>query len=332
MEILVIHVSRIGDTLLATPALRAIAETHPEARITVLAHPNRAEVLQHLPFLARVGSITKNSAPWRGWLGWLGGKPYDLALVFGHDKALVTYALRVAWRVAAFRQHDPALDGRLQPAVEEPPRHQRHAVDALLALPAALGMATKNRRLAYRVTDEEATWARSVLTSLAPDHPGPLIGLQIASFPTKAWRDWPPENFLALCQRILAAHPGAHFLIFGGSEESARTEALHRQLAGHASLFAGRLTLRQTAALMSRLDLYVGVDTGPTHLMGCFDIPLVALYHCASPSSIYGPLDHPRCFVIDHPDTDGGTDAPMAAIGVDAVWPAVQAALALGRP
>lgn len=329
MEILVIHVSRIGDTLLATPALRAIAEAHPEARITVLAHPNRAEVLQHLPFVRRVAAITKNSAPWRGWLG---SKRYDLALVFGHDKALVAYALRVARRVAAFRQDDPALDARLQPAVSEPPRHQQHAVAALLALPRALGMTTHNLRLAYRVTDEEAAWARGVLASSVTDGHRPLIGLQIASFPTKAWRDWPPENFLALCQRILAIHPGAHFLIFGGSEEQQRTQALHRQLAGHASLFAGRLSLRQTAALMSRLDLYVGVDTGPTHLMGCFDIPLVALYHCASPSSIYGPLGHPKLFAIDHPETAGSTDAPMAAIGVDQVWQSVQAALAERRP
>src|SRR5258706_318255 len=46
--------------------MRAIATAHPGCRITALAHPKRAEVLRGLPFVARVGGITKNTAPWRG--------------------------------------------------------------------------------------------------------------------------------------------------------------------------------------------------------------------------------------------------------------------------
>ncbi|MCE9571511.1 MAG: hypothetical protein K8R10_16135, partial [Rhodocyclales bacterium] len=60
-RILVINVSRIGDTLLATPAIRALAAAWPEASLDVLGHPNRVEVLEHLPFVRRVGSISKKS-------------------------------------------------------------------------------------------------------------------------------------------------------------------------------------------------------------------------------------------------------------------------------
>ena len=85
-SILFIVVSRIGDTLFATPAIRAVAAAYPGARITVLGHPKRAEVFEHLPFVYRVGSITKGRATWRGWLV---GKSFDLAFVFGFDQALV---------------------------------------------------------------------------------------------------------------------------------------------------------------------------------------------------------------------------------------------------
>jgi len=98
---LFINVARIGDTLLATPAMRAITSAHPGCHITALAHPKRAEVLQGLAFLAHIGGITKNTAPWRGRLG---GRRYDYAVVYGFDEALVAYALRVADRVVAFRQ------------------------------------------------------------------------------------------------------------------------------------------------------------------------------------------------------------------------------------
>ena len=45
-SILVINVCRIGDTLLATPAIRALARMWPEARITVLGHPKRLDFVE----------------------------------------------------------------------------------------------------------------------------------------------------------------------------------------------------------------------------------------------------------------------------------------------
>ncbi len=325
-RILVINVSRIGDTLLATPAIRAIANAFPGAEMTCLGHPKRVEVLANLPFVQHTGAITKNIAP---WMGRLGGKRYDWAFVFGYDRPLVKYALRVAEKVVAFRQGDPDLDGRLHKAVTPPEFQSDHGVSMLLALPAAVGIEPAGLRLAYRVTDEERAWARKALAESTHDS-RPLIGLQVASFPTKAFRDWPIASFTALCDRIRKEFSSAHFLIFGGPLEKARTDALHRNFPACSTLFAGRLTLRQTAALMEQLDLYVGVDTGPTHIMGTFDIPLVALYHPTSPSRLLGPLEHPCFFPVDHPMADQGAtfDTPMADIAVSEVWDRVAKALA----
>lgn len=325
-RILVIHVSRIGDTLLATPALDALARAHPQAEITILAHPKRAEILRHLPFLARVGVIDKRTAPWRGRLA---GRRYDLGIVYGFDQPLVRYALRVCRRVVAFRQGDADIDRRLRPAVAPPAFQSEHSVDQLLRLPGALGIAPTRRRLHYRVTPAEAGDARARLAASPVAACRPLIGLQVASFPTKAYRDWPVEHFAALCQHILERWPDSGFVIFGGSEEKQRTQWLATQLGSRALLLAGRLTLRQTAANMSLLDLYVGVDTGPTHLMSSFDIPLVGLYHGFSRSALIGPLDHPCVYVVDHPRAgpDCPTEAPMSEISVDTVFARVEQAL-----
>ncbi len=328
-SVLVINVSRIGDTLLATPALLAIAQAFPDAELTCLAHPKRAEVLEHLPFLARLGRIDKRIA---GLLGRMPGRRYDLAFVYGFDRALVAYALRVARRVVAFRQGSAALDARLAPAVAEPAPLSRHAVFMRLALLEPLGIGPAGLRLAFRVTDAERAWASDTLRAQRPGAL-PRIGLQVASFPTKAFRDWPVERFAELAGRMRARWPDAHFLIFGGKEERSRTRWLADQLGRAASCFAGTLRLRQTAALMSQTHLYVGVDTGPTHIMGCFDIPLVALYHCHSPSRLLGPLEHPCFYPVDHPHAHPcREDTPMAAISVDTVFAAVERALAEHPP
>jgi heptosyltransferase-3 len=329
---LFINVARIGDTLFATPAMRAVAAAYPGCHITALAHPKRAEVLQGLPFVERVGRITKKTAPWRGRFG---RERYDYAVVYGFDEPLVAYALRVAERVVAFRQKNDALNRRLYRCVETPPFQSEHAVDHHLRLPAALDVAAAGRRIAYRVLPDEATAARARLAVDVPVDAGPLIGLQVASFPTKDYRNWPIEHFAGLARAILAEWPRAHFLIYGGAEDRRHTRWLGQQLGARAVLYAGRLTLRETAALMSLTHLYVGVDTGPTHIMSAFDIPLVGLYHCLSSTRHTGPLDHPCLYALDHPRLDRGDctkETPMSEISVETVYAAVRRALAEHPP
>jgi heptosyltransferase-3 len=322
-RILYINVSRIGDTLLATPAVRAVAAAFPEAEITLLGHPKRYEILQNLHFVRRVGSISKYSATWRGWLQ---RQRYDLAFVHGYDQEILAYALRVAHHVIAFRQPNAALDARLFRAVDYPAMQTEHAVLVQMRLPKALDIPHAGLHLAYQVTEDETQWAREQLDRLSLTANATLIGLQVASFPTKAYRDWPIEHFLALTDRIRAQWPLAHFLIFGGGEEKARTRQLAEHLGKTGTLYAGHLTLRQTAALMNKVDLYIGVDTGPTHIMGALHRPMIALYHGYSPSRVLKPLDHPCLAVIDHPQADRGAtpETPMAEISVESVWQQVQ--------
>jgi heptosyltransferase-3 len=139
-------------------------------------------------------------------------------------------------------------------------------------------------------------------------------------------------HFAALCDRILRAHPQAHFVLLGGREERPKIRELERHLRDHATVAAGKLSLRQTAALMQQLGLYIGVDTGPTHLAGAIGVPMVALYHCYSPGRLLAPLDRERLQVVEHPGLDaGGTmDSDMADISVERVWSAVQALLKPG--
>ena len=338
-RVLVIIVARIGDTLLVTPALRALRAAIPQGRLTVLAHPKRMEVLQHLPFIDALEGITKTSAQTRGWIG---KKSYDFALAYGRDAALVRYALRASDSVIAFPQHDKALNRQLAHLVAEPSEPQ-HAVLHRLSLLAPLGLASgdlrlaspdlaaKNLRLAYCVTDAECAEARAWLDTHVPSG-RPLIGLQIASFPTKAHRDWPVSSFQELIARILAARMQTHFLLLGDAAAAEKAAPLLAAFPQQATLAAGRLSLRQSAALMAELDLYIGVDTGPTHIAGALGIPMVALYHSAYPGRNLVPLQHPACIMLEHPatGTSGLSTASMADIPVADVVKAAMALLARG--
>ena len=324
-NVLVIIVARIGDTLLVTPALRALKAAIRQGRLSVLAHPKRLEVLRHLPFIDALEGITKTSAQAKGRIG---GKRHDVAFVYGHDAALLRYALRASDGVIAFEQRDAALNRLLAHMVAEPAAPQ-HAVTHRLSLLAPLGVAAVDQRLAFCVTEDEHAWARRWLLAQVP--PGrPLIGLQIASFPTKAHRDWPLSSFQELIGRIAAAHAEAHFLLLGDAAAAAKAKPLLAAYPRQVVLAAGRLSLRQSAALMAELDLYVGVDTGPTHIAGALGVPMVALYHSAYPGRNLAPLQHPACAMIEHPATGKSVaiTASMADIPVDAVLQAAMGLLA----
>jgi len=338
-DVLVIIVARIGDTLLATPALRALKAAIPQGRLSVLAHPKRLEVLRHLSFIDVLEGITKTSAPARGWIG---KNRYDVALVYGHDAALVRYALRASDAVIAFAQRDMALNRRLAHLVEEPsePEHavlHRLSLLAPLGLAAEnprlapLGLAAENLRLAYRVTGEERVEARHWLDAQVPTG-RPLIGLQMASFPTKAHRDWPVSSFQELIARIVATHAQARFLLLGDKAAAEKAAPLLAAYPHQVALAAGRFSLRQSAAIMAELDLYIGVDTGPTHIAGALGIPMVALYHSAYPGRNLAPLQHPACIMIEHPLTgiSAATTASMADIPAAAVGQAAMDLLARG--
>lgn len=328
---LVINVTRIGDTLLATPAMRAIASAFPGCRITALAHPKRAEVLEGLPFLERAGGITKNSAPWRGRFG---GRRWDYALVYGFDEALVAYALRVADRVIAFRQRDEALNRRLWRCVEVPAPQSEHGVAHRMRLATALGIPPAGRRLAYRVLPGEEAAARRRLAADAAADASPLVGLNISTFPTKVFRRWPLGHYGELSERIFAEWPRAHVLVLGGADEREEARVLKDRLGERASAYAGRLSLRESAAVMSLTDLFVGLDSGPTHLMSAFDVPIIGLYHCFLPSRNIVPLDHPALYVVDHPRSGAECleSTPMSDITVETVFAQVRRALAEHPP
>ena len=195
-----------------------------------------------------------------------------------------------------------------------------------------MGIDTNNFKLDYVVTENEA---RSAKQRLAKDavNATPLIGLQVASFPTKAYRDWPITHFIELAKRIIGEYANAKFIMFGGPDDIARIEPFRDALPDSTIVYADALSLRETVAVMNELDLYVGVDTGPTHLYGALGKPMVAMYHSSLPSALYAPLQHRALYVVDHPlagkvlagsGADAGT---MEDISVEAVWARVADAL-----
>ncbi|WP_412478609.1 glycosyltransferase family 9 protein [Azonexus sp. IMCC34839] len=323
-RILVICVARFGDTLLITPTLAALKQHWPKAHLTVLAHPGRVEVLEHLSFIDKLASITKLRARWSGWAL---GKRYDLALVYGEEKALARFARRVASHVIGFSGRDNAkYELALTESVPRPGAPMIAAAERSLLL-GPLGInSVSNLHLHYVVSAEEAEEAASFIRKSGWGSCR-LVGLQLQSFPTKAYRDWPMAHFVELAKKLLDQYHDIQIVLLGGPESCAVADEFQSAFENRVSNVAGRFTMRQNAALISNLALYIGVDTGPTHLAGALDIPMVAMYHCFHPGRFLAPQLHPALTVVDHPASQPSREASMAEIPVETVFAAACAYL-----
>lgn len=311
---------RIGDTLLVTPALRALR--NHAASLTVLAHPQRTAILQNLPFVDRLQAISKRSAWYRGRLG---GHGYAAAFCWGRDRPLLEYCLRVARVAVAFDHPEfaPIESSRLI-RVSVPPDRSLHAVHERNLLIGACGIECTDPGLAWKVSPAEAEFADRWLSARVAGH-GPLVGLQPMSFHTKAHRDWPMAHFIEVACGLVSARPGTHVVLLGDGAVAQQAAAFRQALGDRLIMAAGALELRHSAALMQRLDLYVGVDTGPTHIAGALRVPMVALYHPEYPARNLCPLDHVACTVLE-----GGANG-MDDIGVGEVLAAALKLLNGGR-
>ncbi len=99
---------------------------------------------------------------------------------------------------------------------------------------------------------------------------------------------WPPPQLAALADR-LAARLGAGVVVLGGPDDAALVAAVINQMHTPAVPLAGALTFGQIAALAAGARLYVGNDTGLTHLAAAAGAPTAMIFGPSDPAR-YAPF------------------------------------------
>src|SRR5919106_1776569 len=66
--------------------------------------------------------------------------------------------------------------------------------------------------------------------------------------------------------------------MLGAADERARSDALAANWPGNRANLCGRLTVRESAAALTRARIYLGHDSGPMHLAAAVGTPCVAVF------------------------------------------------------
>lgn len=330
---------------MATPAIAALAERWPAARVDVavgrwtrpalVGHPSIARLLDSDPLL---GGRRPSLVPYLDLVRRVARGRYDGALVLDRSlwAAVLPFLAGVPLR-AGINSGGRGLTHHL--ALEIEPSVARHEASLYLACAALLGAASEPRAMSFYPSADDRSRAIAELANAGLNgqfallHPGGGTnpGMRLHS------KRWSPERFAAVGTRLRERGITPAVVWSDADDEAAR--AVLAAGPGLVPLGSG-LSLGVLGALASRAALYLGNDSGPTHLAVAVGAPTVVVFG-PSDERRYGPFgrrpDGSRIGeAVAAPLLPPDAPAPpwlersVDGVTVEAVWAAVARALERG--
>jgi heptosyltransferase-2 len=302
-RILVVCTRYIGDTVLAIPFLRNLRRAFPDATIDVCAEGGARLVLADCPYVDELvawrrpagrRSLAVSLAAIRSQAAWLQSRGYDRAYLLKRSLSgsLLATLAGIPHRVGF------AADGRalLHTAVK-PPRG-RHQAARYLDLLRADGLAVDDGVNENWVTPAAAARVADLLAPLPPARSRVFLALRS----TAPEKEWPADRWAVLVSRLVAERR-CEVVLCGAPADvplhEAVREAVGPLVAAHVHDLSRHVSLREAGALVARMDLCVGVDTGLVHLAASHDVPVVVLFGPTDPNR-WSPWT-PRATVVRSP-------------------------------
>ncbi len=271
-KILVIQTAFLGDVILSTPFFRALAQVFPDAQVDALFVPQTKIVFRDSPAVRRVWTLDKSTAL-RKTAGLirlgrdLRAERYDAAfsLQLHATSSFLMAAAGIRTRVGFRRQK-----GLTHPVAPPKGLHMRLRYLTLLS---PFTDRTFDGRTELRWSAAEDSAAEAVIAPLRRAG-GALVGLAPGSvWPTKRW----PQTHYAALASILSAE-GMNLLAVGGPEDRSLCASVLDGTGSRSVNCAGALSVLESAALLSKLDVLVTNDSAPLHMADAVGTDVIALF------------------------------------------------------
>jgi ADP-heptose:LPS heptosyltransferase len=360
-RILLLRLERIGDLLMALPAIADVQALAPDAEIDLVVGSWNADLARAIApvrrvhtldaaWLARGGhglgmySLLRAARRWRR-------ERYDLAINFEPDARsnLLVASAGAGWTVGYRSAGGGAL---LDDALDYDPH--AHTTDNARRLVAAAFVAQRPGAPAQQVRTPIDTQSEAVrLLTIPPaahasaarllgQVDGALVGIHVSG--GRAIKQWEPGRFAEVGRRLVA-EAGATLVLTGSREDRPLVDRIKRELPAESVIdVAGDIDLLALGAILERLDVLLTGDTGPMHLAHSVATPIVAIFGPSDPAR-YAPRGHlDRVVRVDLPCSPcnrirlpparctGHIPDCLAVVGSDRVFTAVMSVLGAVHP
>jgi len=331
--VLVLRFSAVGDVVLTAPAIAALREAWPDARIVYAIKERLAHLVEHNPNIDEVIALRDGEGPFSYASRLRAARPGVVLDLHGKIRSRILRALlpgvpKVVWHKRDFRDTLP-VKLALRPYRASMLFADRYhaAVEEMVGRPLPKG------KLQYFLGPEDLAVADGALRKSGLDPGRPLLGISPgANWATKRW---PAERFSGLARRALER--GFQVAVQGTTREADLARTVVQHAPGAVDL-SGKLDLRGLGGFIARCAAFAANDSGPMHMARALGVPTLAFFGSTDPSmfdfrghemlfagvacapcSFFGrrrcPRGHFRCMLDLTEDRAWGALEPLLSVG-----------------
>ena len=337
-KLLVVRMDRIGDTLVTTPAIKALRKLFPHASIDFLARSFNKVAVERNPYINTLYEYPKSLYGIFSLLYSLRKQKYDAILVMNACSRSTSWIVSFLgcdeiWglpdkRTRRWYTNIPAYDIPIalieDGCVEQNIQAPYHVIVELLVL--VEGFA-KSRSLSLSdVLSRDYTREDMLQMDFFLDDNASLIQRnypkkkqkRIAFFignAKKIQTRWSLDKFIDLSHRLLKQHADVEIIICVGEAEEKMLIEHNRSFPEECLLFGGSLS--DAGALLQTVDCFITSSTSYMHIAGALRIPTISLlggytYH------VWRPLGTMQRYIVSN-----SHGVNVESISVDEVYDAI---------
>jgi len=318
MRVLIVKASALGDIVNSLPVLDYLKQACAGIEIDWVVEEQFREILEGNPLLSQLHVVRTKfwrrhpfAARTRREVGelkdTLRARDYDLVFdIQGNLKSgLICWATgaadRIGFEKCDLQESVNALFTTRRIPLRRQDQHVTEKYLRLVSVPFAKDFSQMQLSSTIRTTPGEDADAEALLATLSD---GLVFLFQYGTtWQTKFWSE---QSWIELGRAVLARF-GEASILFPWGNESERSAATRIATAiGRGSRVLDRYSLKGLTALLKRVDLVVGGDTGPVHLAAAVGTPTVSFYRASDGRGsgprgerhvvIQSPLECTRCF------------------------------------
>lgn len=296
--------NQLGDLLACVPLFRALKETYPQSRVTVIVSPQNSAAITKNKFIDEYFVFDKKkiySPEYFNKLRDLLRRPYDLAIVPVTVSVSFTSNLMARLANAKVRIGIKSLNGmnndyafffdrRISMDWNKHP--DQNVSEFCLEIVRPFGITTNDytSEITFDASDLES--ALSFIHSNGLKGKELLIGLHVGA--GKPPNRWPLVKYAELIERLNSNYSTGFFLT-GSSADMEEINYLMKYITVKPSLFLNR-SIPEVAALVNEADLFITNDTGIMHVAGTTPTPQVSIFGPTNPYN-WAPIGSNKVFI-----------------------------------
>jgi heptosyltransferase-3 len=301
-NVLVYRLGSLGDTLVVLPAFHLVRRTYPHAKITLLTN----------------APVSQKAAPARAVLEGSGLVDDYLSYPVGlrEPRMLLSLIGQIRAKKCSDAVYLAKPKGGMLNVMRDILLLQAGGIRRVHGVPISRGYRYCRAIPGHRAVESEGCRVMRCLRKLGnidianpeswslglSDRESEVANAFVGNSSTALWlgvsigakasaKDWEDPNWSILLHMIQRTWPTSELYFVGSEDEYARSQRLIDMSGLRGANLCGQLTPRVSAGVLSRMNVFIGHDSGPMHLAAAVGTPVIAIFSSRNIPGEWYPCD-----------------------------------------